>query len=267
MRDKPPFLQDLPRLSREAKSKMREKWRCALASLVGLDRSVAGIYRAVKRAGELRSTVFIYLSDNGEFYGEHRFEGGKVVPYEEAVRQPLVIKLPPGYRGGQDRVGEVHQPVANIDLAPTILDLAHASPCPPNGACRTMDGRSLVPPLTGTGEWPSDRGVLTEYRADSSPRGRIRTCRYAGIRTRSSVYVEYYDAVGEEHTCTGALAVERYNLAEDPFELRNLCYGGDPARCPTDPEQADLQGLLNRLSRCAGIAGRDEQVGDRPFCD
>jgi N-acetylglucosamine-6-sulfatase len=260
MSDKPAFLRRAPRINHETRAKVRRHWRCALASLVAVDRSVAAVYNAVKRMGELRRTVFIYTSDNGLFYGEHRLARGKVLPYDEALRLPLVIDLPRGYA----RVRRVREPVANIDLAPTILDLAHAEPCPPDGHCRVMDGRSLVSLVTGAGPWPDDRGLLTEYQANSP--GRYQTCRYDGIRTRTSIYVEHY-SIATKGTCRDALAVERYNLRRDPFELRNLCHGGATASCPSDDRQADLEQRLQQLSQCAGIEGRDEKVDARPFCE
>lgn len=260
MADKPAFLRSAPRIHHETRSKIREHWRCALASLVSVDRSVAAVHKAVKRMGELHRTVFIYTSDNGLFYGEHRLARGKVLPYEEALRQPLVVDLPPAYGS----VSKVREPVANIDLAPTILDLAHARSCPGVGECRTMDGRSLVPLVTGTGPWPDDRGLLAEYQSRAP--GRYQTCHYDGIRTRTSLYVEYYSVV-DKGTCHDAQAVERYNLGSDPFELRNLCHGGEPGTCPSDAEQADLEQRLQQLAGCAGIEGRDERVDGRPFCE
>jgi N-acetylglucosamine-6-sulfatase len=263
MADKPPFLRTLPRLDLKTKATLRMRWQCALASLVAVDRSIAAVHDAIKSSGELHNTVFMYVSDNGLFYGEHRIASGKVLPYEEALRQPLVIDLPSGY----DEVDSVHAPVGNIDLAPTILDLAHASPCPPAGDCRTMDGRSLLPLVTGSGHLPEDRGLLTEYYAAGS--GRYQTCQYDGIRTSSSIYVETHAVVDDPagRTCRGTLQVERYDLKRDPFELRNLCYGGAIERCPSDAEQASLEERLHDLARCAGIAGRDERVDGRPFCE
>lgn len=260
MADKPAFLRSAPRIDHETRAKIRGHWRCALASMVAVDRSVATVYDALKRLRELNNTVFIYTSDNGLFYGEHRLARGKVLPYDEALRLPLVIDLPRGYAS----VRKVKEPVANIDLAPTILDLAQARPCPPTGPCRTMDGRSLVPLVTGTGQGPADRGLLTEYQARAP--GRYATCQYDGIRTRTSTYVEYR-SVASKDGCRETLEVERYNLERDPFELRNLCHGGEIASCPTDDQQASLDQRLQELSRCAGIEGRDEQVGDRPFCE
>lgn len=267
MGDKPPFLSGAPKLGRAEASKVRRRWRCALASLKGVDRGVAQVYRAIKQAGLLSRTVFIFISDNGQFYGEHRLAKGKVLPYQEALRLPLVIKAPRRYLNGARAVREVRKPVANIDLAPTILRFAHAPPCPGNGqACRTMDGRSLKPLLQGSGDWPRHRGLLTEYKAVAP--GKYATCEFAGILTRGSVYVEHSRVVDPKTSeCVPADQVERYDLAQDPFELHNQCFAGDPGNCPLDSTQSDLESRLGRVRDCAGIRGRDERVDGKPYCE
>ena len=58
------------------------------------------LFRVLKRLGELGKTVFIFYTDNGVFFGEHRVGGGKLYPYEEADRTPLFIRLPARYRKG-----------------------------------------------------------------------------------------------------------------------------------------------------------------------
>jgi N-acetylglucosamine-6-sulfatase len=265
MGDKPAFLRAAPKLSQSDQRKVKRHWSCALASLVGVDRSVARIFNAVKKAGELRKTVFIYISDNGQFFGEHRLFNGKVLPYEEALHMPLVIRMPKRYRDGAKRADTSGEPVANIDLAPTILDLAHGTPCPPTGACRVMDGRSLMPLMTGSG-WPSQRGLLTEYRV-STPRS-YATCDFAGIRTRNTIYVQHYSVVNiTTHRCDPTLQVERYDLKDDPHELQNVCHGGLPTSCPPSQRQTDLERRLQQLRQCAGIKGRDQKVAGRPYCE
>jgi arylsulfatase A-like enzyme len=266
MRDKPGFLRSAPPVRAQAKQRMREHWRCGLASLVAVDRDVRRLYHAVKRAGELYKTVFIFISDNGLFFGEHRIPGGKVLPYEAGLRLPLVIRAPKRYRGGGRRVSRVSKPVANIDLVPTILRLAKARPCARAGKCRTMDGRSLMPLLRGSGGWPRDRGLLTEYRVADA--GRYATCEFAGIRTRTNLYVRHTRVVNRvTNRCVEVDQRERYNLDDDPFELHNRCFGGSPEACPDSPQQRRLAARLSRLRNCAGIRGRDGHVNGRPFCE
>ena len=266
MSDKPGFLSSAPPVSASNERTIRKHWRCALASLVGVDRDVGKVFRAVKQAGELYKTVFIFISDNGLFFGEHRIASGKVLPYEEGLRLPLAIRMPKRYLSGARRVPKVGKPVANIDLAPTILDLAGARPCLPKRNCRTMDGRSLMPLLTRSGGWPKDRGLLTEYQVADA--GRYATCEFAGIRTRDNIYVRHSRVVDPATSkCIPTDQRERYNLEKDPFELHNLCSGGSVASCPASAAQVNLEARLSRLSDCAGIAGRDQRVNGRPFCE
>jgi N-acetylglucosamine-6-sulfatase len=268
MADKPRFLSSAPPLTDTDEQKLVAKWRCALATLIEVDRTVAKLFTAVKRAGELSRTVFIYVSDNGLFYGEHRIKAGKVFPYEEALHLPFLMRVPRRYRDGAGRVPDVGKLVGNIDIAPTILALAHADPCRPRHGCRTMDGRSLLPLLTGSGRWPDERALLAEYREPDLPR--YSTCEFAGIRTRDEIYVEHYRVANASTGQCDDLdppAVELYNLASDPYELDNQCFAGVKANCRRDDVQADLDRRLARLRACAGITGRDEKVSGRPFCE
>jgi arylsulfatase A-like enzyme len=266
MSDKPPFLRSAPKLNRAGTNRVRHRWRCALAATKGVDRGVARVYQAIKKAGLLTRTVFIFISDNGQFYGEHRIAKGKVFPYQEALHLPLVISAPRRYLNHARPLRNVLKPVANIDLAPTILSFAHGQPCPPSGPCRTLDGRSLKPLLRPGGKWPRQRGLLTEYKSPSP--GKYATCQFAGIITRDTTYVEH-SRVGDPRTgkCVSTDEVERYNRKRDPYELHNRCFGGRPGRCPHNANQADLESRLDRLRQCAGIRGRDERVDGRPFCE
>jgi len=263
MSDKPAFLRAAPRVGPRNQARLEAKWQCALESLVGVDRSVGKVFNAVKKAGELDNTVFIYISDNGLFYGEHRLVEGKVFPYEEVLHMPLVMRVPKRYRDGAGRIERTDKLVGNIDLAPTILDLAHAKPCAKR-KCRTMDGRSLMPLVSG-GKWPRNRMLLNEYRVPDVPR--YSTCEFAALRTKSEIYVEHYRVVDPKtHDCEPTLQKERYDLGKDPFELNNVCFGGSPHSCPNDASQLQLERRLHRLRRCAGIKGRDRPKGGRPFC-
>jgi N-acetylglucosamine-6-sulfatase len=264
MSDKPEFLRSSPPVGPANQARLTAKWRCALASLVAVDRNVGKVFRAVKRSGELNRTVFVYTSDNGLFYGEHRIDEGKVFPYEEAIHMPLIMRVPKPYRDGAARRPHTNKLVGNIDIAPTILDLAHARPCA-HGGCRTMDGRSLMPLLSGHGKWPRDRALLNEYRVPDVPR--YSTCEFSAIRTRTEIYVEHYRVVDPRtHDCEQTLQKERYDLKSDPYELNSLCHGGAPDSCPHDASQRELERRLQRLRRCAGIRGRDHRTDGRPFC-
>jgi N-acetylglucosamine-6-sulfatase len=268
MSDKPPFLASAPSFTAADRHRLLVRWHCALASMSEVDRTINQLVIAVKRTGEIRRTVFIYVSDNGLFYGEHRIRSGKLFPYEEALHLPFVMRVPKRYRDGASRVSQIAKPVGNIDIAPTILDLAQGEPCRPDHGCRTMDGRSVMPLLTESGHFPDDRGLLTEYREPHL--GKFSTCQFAGIRLRDEIYSEYYRVAGAGTTDCRRVNppyVELYNLSSDPFQLENQCFGGLRINCRQDELQAELDDRLAKLRRCQGIKGRDKRVHHHPHCE
>lgn len=178
------------RFDSEEALKIREDM---LRSLLAVDRAVATIVDAVEEAGLSDDTYILFTSDNGYLWGEHRLQG-KVWPYEESIRVPLVIRSP----GGQP-TRSVDAYALNIDIAPTIADLAGVDTPP------SVTGRSLVPLLDRSQTTWRDRFVVEflGYAPGTPP--------YSGIRTDRYLYVEYRNGWRE-----------LYDLRADPFEVRNL---------------------------------------------
>lgn len=216
--DKPSFVRGQSRLDRKTIDAMARLHRSRLESLLAVDDAVGRIVDALGAAGALEETVIVFTSDNGYLLGEHRFRQGKRKLYEESVRAPLVI------RGPGFPAGVAHRGLAgNIDLAPTILELAGA-----RAAGRSVDGRSLVQAAqSGTGR---GRSILLE----NGP-GQAR-----GVRTERWSYIEH--AGGER---------ELYDMRADPFQLQSL----DGSRRHRGVER-DLARELARLRDCAGAACR-----------
>jgi N-acetylglucosamine-6-sulfatase len=268
--DKPTFIQRLPLLGPEEIVEMTRVHRCRLASLREVDRGVGQLVRAFKRQEELGRTVFVFTGDNGYFLGEHRLRRGKGLPYEEGILQPLAIRVPSAYRDRAPLVPLVSEPTANIDLAPTLLELAGAEPCRPDGTCRTLDGRSLMPLITGRGGWPSDRGILLEYESPvrgSGRKGEAGSCRYAAVRLADEIFAEHTEVFEPElNTCVPTREVEHYDLDSDPYELENLF---PPLGLPLDQglaqRQASLAARLDTLRQCAGTPG--DRVPGAPPCE
>jgi N-acetylglucosamine-6-sulfatase len=265
--DKPPFRRLLERLPPGRVESMRDNYRCRLASIRAVDRGVRRLHAAVKFTGQLDRTVFIFTSDNGFLQGEHRVPAQKAQAYEEAVRVPMVIRAPSGVRGGIDRAAEVDVATANIDIAPTILDLASATPCREPGSCRTMDGRSLVGLLRGrTGHWPENRGILLSFTSGHRRNVRSESCRFSGIRTHDRSYVEHVSVPdAQTGACRPTYERELYDLERDPFQLENLDREGGPEWGRR--EAAALATRLFELERCAGVEGRDAERDGAPFCE
>lgn len=193
--DKPVYVRAQPRLGPrllQAAARYRE---AQLESLLSVDRAVRAILTALRQRGALEHTILIYTSDNGVTWGEHRLRAGlKAVPYEETIRVPLIFRWDalPVTPHTEEAL------VANVDLAPTIADLAGV-PMP------RPDGRSLVPLLLGGSRAP--REIVLEYL--HAPRWKIPS--YCGLRGERYKYVLY--ETGEE---------ELYDLLADPYELENL---------------------------------------------
>jgi N-acetylglucosamine-6-sulfatase len=256
--DKPDFLQRPP-LDPEAIERIDRRFGCALAAMRSVDRGVAAIVRALERAGELADTVIAYMSDNAVVRGHHRIGGGKHVAYQETLRVPVALRVPAGLLGGERAPRTLEGPAANIDLAPTFLDLAGAEPCPAEGECRVMDGRSLVPALTGDEPLDADRVRLIEIDEEANPEKLVGPCRYRGMLDGERFYLEHEIAqdprTGE---CAPSDARELYDLSRDPYEMRNLLppEGPDPAAADLAPELAER---LEELYDCQGIEGRDPE--------
>lgn len=172
-----------------------------LRSLMAVEEGVGELLKALKETGELDNTVIVFASDNGYFYGEHGLSVERRLAYEESIRMPLLIRYPKGVKAGTVR----NEFALNIDLAPTLLELAGISV--PN----TMEGRSLVPLLTGAKtEWR--KSFLIEYYSDRVfPR--IRQMGYKAVRNERWKYIHYFELEGMD---------ELYDLKADPYEMRNI---------------------------------------------
>jgi N-acetylglucosamine-6-sulfatase len=221
MFDKPQVVADRPRLSRAFAAGIQENWRQEIETLMGVDEGVAQIVEALRRTGELDNTLIVYLSDNGYMHGEHRALAEKVLPYEESIRIPLLMRGPGVPEGRFDR-----RLVGNLDVTATILDAVDVAPG------RVLDGRSLLELLADPGaEWGRDILIENGNGANAVPA-------YRGIRTYRFLYVE--------HRTTGEY--ELYDLEKDPYQLHSLDgherYAG---------VQRDLATRLRELTSCVGL--------------
>jgi len=267
--DKPDFIGLRTALTPAKLDELESRYECRLASLRSVDRGVGQLTRALAVAGELKDTVFIVGSDNGTFHGEHRLPGGKGLPYEEAAKIPLLVRAPPKYRADRPPPLAVELPTANIDLVPTIVDLAGAPTCMEEDACRVMDGRSLVPLLGGKeSAWPRERPILTELTlsVDAVEAGRGTSCRYTGVFQGRWLYVSHASVPDPTGTCVEREALEQYDLARDPFQLENLASAESPAGRRAAEASDRLERLVRELADCAGIEGRDPEPASGHYC-
>ena len=176
-------------------------------ALISLDEDVAKIVDALKQRGVLDNTVIIYMSDNGWLLGEHRLLS-KTWPYEESIKVPMVWRLP-----WADAARSNPAQVLNIDLAPTIAELAGAEPGPVDGTslvpmlrwdAATWDPSSGPPPGTGRSDFVIEWLGIDLSAVEGPPP-------YEGVHSQRYVYVEYANGWRE-----------LYDLQTDPEQLNNL---------------------------------------------
>ena len=243
--DKPSFIRDdADLLDPTAIRRIKTEYQKSLESLRSVDEGVKRLIDALRRNGELSNTYIFFTSDNGFFFGEHRLERSKFLPYEPAIHLPLLVRGP-GIRANSTS-GEL---AANIDLAPTIVKLAGAR------ADRSFDGRSLLPYWTDTSlrsrtplllesfakatditPPPQRRRHRARRRASTSISAPIEN--YLGVRLGPYKYIEY--ATGDR---------ELYDLTKDPYEVNNRV---------TDPRYDRVQAFLkSQIARLEGCVGAD----------
>ncbi len=170
-----------------------------LACVQGVDDGVGRVLDYLDQADLAKDTIVIYSADNGWYLGELGLYDKRFM-YEPGLRTPLLARGP-GITAGSTP----SQFVANIDLAPTFLDLA-GLPIPDS-----MQGRSLAPLLRG--ESPADWRDSIYYRYYHDP-GHHNTRAHYGVRTKTHKLIYYWKKD----------AYEMFDLVNDPTEQKNLLY-------------------------------------------
>ncbi len=146
-----------------------------------------------------------------------------------------------------------------------MVEWSGTETCPDAGECRVMDGRSLLPLLTGAGdEWPADRAVATELRLNTEAvqPGRGISCEFQGARQGRWLFIRHTSLPDLDlGTCEQTDVGELYDRAADPYELMNLA--GAPG---TAAIAERLLALTEELADCAGIEGRDPEPESGHWC-
>jgi arylsulfatase A-like enzyme len=200
--------------------------RGQLRTLMSVDDMVGRLDRVLEETGQADNTLAIFVSDNGYFWGEHGLDD-KRLPYLQSIRVPMFVRWPGHVAAGATD----HRMVANIDIAPTVLEAAGVD------AAHSIDGNSLL-------GIESRDGLLIEYFRDDAPFDRVPN--WAGIHTSGYQYVEYYDGGGRQ------IFREYYDLTADPHQLVNLLGDGDPTN---DPNEVQLRALSDRVKSGRNCSG------------
>ena len=195
-----------------------------------LDDQIRRLVEYLERSRRFENTLFLFVSDHGEFCGDYGlYRKGLALP-EVSIRIPMV------WFGGPVRArASEHPALASIvDVLPTICD-AIGVPVPPG-----VQGRSLWPLLTGDAVLPPalasvyvEHGIGGAVVRPSEPRrfddpaetlyvdGVART-NFDGTLVATSGYRRAVIAGRWKLVYDLELPPELYDLSSDPYELVNL---------------------------------------------
>ncbi len=164
-----------------------------------MDNTLGKLFKTVEESDIRDNTYIIFMSDNGWMLGEHGMTS-KVLPYGASTRIPLLITGPALSARTEKGI------VLNIDIAPTLLELAGV-PDPGN-----LHGKSLVPVLTGKSDKIRQHFVY-EGLGD-----------YGGTKPNLAVASEQYlyIATFEDETLQKIIFREIYDQKKDREEMNNL---------------------------------------------
>jgi len=177
-----------------------------------VDLSVGAILRTLDELGLAEDTIVVYTSDHGDMMGAHHMVE-KSVMYQEAVRIPWLVRAP----NVKGRL--IEQPVSQIDMVPTVLELLGSK----RGA--DLPGRSLVP-LIETGrtaqdhvfiQWNPNSGALKLKKGGTNLASKGQLKRIENEHSRAVISPD-----GWKLCLSDVDKSQLFNLRDDPGETTNL---------------------------------------------
>ncbi|MFQ5705134.1 MAG: sulfatase [Gemmatimonadales bacterium] len=190
--------------------------------LLAVDEGLGRVMAKLEEQGILDQTMIVLTSDNGFFYGEHGLSLERRLPYEESIRNPLLVRYPPLVEAGA-RISEL---ALSVDIAPTVLEVAGV----PIGD--EIQGRSLVPLLRGdVRDWR--HSMLVEFYTYENPMPWLMDMDYRAVRTERYKYIHWMQHPDLD---------ELYDLEADPYEMRNMIDDAESAGL-----RRDMRAELGRL--------------------
>jgi len=220
-------------------------------NLLSVDDIVRDVAAELRASGRLDDTYFIYTSDHGYNLGTFRLSVEKFHFLENDIRVPFLVRGPGVAAGARSA-----SLVANVDVGATVLDLAGVPPA----ARPPTDGASFARELRGGAPGARDR-LVVEYGGWGTgyvPRGPCAVgcgmCgreltqlvdapsnTYTGLRilnaTHDLAYAEFRPSSLVPIARASTNWTELYDMAQDPFQLRNLA---------AEPGAAALVAALSR---------------------
>lgn len=197
-------------------------------TLTAVDDSIGRVQAWLEENNLAENTIVMLMGDNGFLFGEHGLID-KRNAYEESMRVPL-LAMGPGFEKGRT----VEEVVANLDIAPTILEIANIE------SPSHFQGRSFKQLASGEElEKPWNNEFAYEYFWEYDfPQ----TPTTFAVRTDKYKLIQYHGVWDRE---------ELYDLQNDPTEMNNLI---------NDPDLIEVKVALRKRIYALSTNQRGENV-------
>ena len=184
------------RIAPQTDEQLREIIANTYGQVSFIDHQIGRMMNTLQELGLDENTIVIYISDHGDWLGDHGLILKGPMHFEGLLRVPMIVKGP-GVPAGK----VVNEPVSTLDLGATFCDYGDAEPL------LEQHGSSLRPLIEGNAtrdfarnEWgllPGRVGVGLELRT---------------VRTKThKLTIDLNSGAGE-----------LYDLENDPHELTNI---------------------------------------------
>jgi choline-sulfatase len=171
-----------------------EATACYYAACSMIDDQIGRLLATLDELGQRENTIIVFCSDHGDFLGAHRLFTKGIPPFEEAYRVPLIMNGPGIHAGKQ-----IPQIMSLLDVGPTMMALTGV-------VGFDCHGRSLLPILTVDNP---------DWRSEAYAEMHGQRFAYTQRILWQEQYKYVFNTIGDD---------EFYNLAVDPYELKNLAW-------------------------------------------
>lgn len=198
--DKPVHLQ-VDKLTADEMHSIKEENRKRLVSLIPVDQLLKQVLDTLQ-TGSMNENTYIFLTSDHGFQLGHNRMVAKKLPFDRNTRVPMWVAGP-----GIQANSQANHLTSHIDLAPTFLDLAGATPP------IEFDGQSLTSILfepTTIDSADFRQSLLIEHWETKSHRGSDIPATYSSLHSGKTIYTEWSNG-----------SREFYDLDSDPFQVSN----------------------------------------------
>lgn len=202
-------------------------------SMLAADQALGDMLQELSRRRLLDNTIVVVTGDHGESFSHGWLGHGSSALHQDVIRVPLIIRLP-----GQTQARLMPTPTSQVDLAPSLLELAGAASAPP-----AMAGRSFAPALHGL---PTPARPIYAMAMQ-------RQSRFEPIRAGDYVMISG-DAKLSYHLPSGRF--ELIDLSADPGEQQDIA--------KADPLRARKMLVTLQEAIAAAERMRQQSVGGQP---